>query len=338
MKQVQIVGADKIAVVEVEKPTFGSNDILVKMKAVGICGSDTFYTHVGGIPPLQGHTPLGHEPAGEVEGVGENIKDVQVGNHIVINSMAFEDGILGSGGLQGGFANYVIITNAKANKQFRVIPNEIPWKVAALNEPMAVAHHAVNRSGAKAGDKAVVFGAGPIGLGALLSLKSKGVGHIVVVDILTDRLEKALSIGADAVINSAKEDVFERLKDLQGVGYQAIPRDERAGTDVYIDAAGVPVVTETILKMVKHKAVLTVVAVHKKPVSIDFGDLLTSEVDIRLSMGYPNEIFEVTDSIIANWEKYSQIISDELPFDKVLTALKLAATPGAAEKVVVTFE
>ncbi|MGO7983907.1 L-idonate 5-dehydrogenase, partial [Rhizobium johnstonii] len=84
---------------------------------------------------------------------------------------------------------------------FRVIPAEIPWAVAALNEPMAVAYHGVNRSGAGVGSKVVVFCAGPIGLGAAIGFKGKGAAHVVVVDIVPNRLEKALLVGADAVIN-----------------------------------------------------------------------------------------------------------------------------------------
>jgi threonine dehydrogenase-like Zn-dependent dehydrogenase len=91
-----------------------------------------------------------------------------------------------------------------------VIPNHIPWEVAALNEPMAVARHGVNRCRPKPGDKAVVFGAGPIGLGAVLAFKSLGVEHVVVVDILPGRFQKALQIGADAVINSTEDDAVTR--------------------------------------------------------------------------------------------------------------------------------
>lgn len=79
-------------------------------------------------------------------------------------------------------------------------------------------------------------------------------------------------------------------------------------------------------------------AVHKKPVEIDFGAVLTTELTLVWAMGYPREIFEVTDDLVENWEKYALIVSDTLPFDRALEALALAATPGAADKVVVTFD
>jgi len=338
MKSVIVTGPGVTAVVEVEKPVAGANDVLVRVRACGICGSDHMYTTYGGIPPRQGATPLGHEPAGEVAEVGENVRDVAVGDHVVINPMAASDGIIGSGGAQGAFSPYLVLLDAVAGTHFRVIPRHVPFEVAALNEPMAVARHAVNRSGATAGEKAVVFGAGPIGLGALLSLKAKGVEHVVVIDLLPSRLQKAMAIGADAVINSADENIAERLIELQGQAPAAIgQRGVRPATDVYIDAAGAAVVVTTVLGLAKHGARLTIPAVHKRPVEVDFGAILTTEVTIIMSMGYPTEIFEVTDDIINNWEKYQLIISDRFDVADARQALELAATPGAADKVMVTF-
>lgn len=317
----------------------GPRDVLIKVRACGICGSDHMYASWGGIPPRQGHTPLGHEPAGEVAQVGAEVRDVSVGDHVVINPMAASDGIIGSGGAQGAFSPFIVLIDAVAGTHFRVIPDEIPFEVAALNEPMAVSRHAVNRSGAKAGEKAVVFGGGPIGLGALLSLKAKGVEHVVVVDVLEGRLEKALIVGADAVINSVKEDVAARLIELHGQAPALLGQPgARPATDVYIDAAGVPVVPTTVFAIAKQGARLVIPAVHKKPVEVDFESLLTSEISIIMSMGYPTEIFEVTDDIIANWRKYQLIISHRFPAAEALEALDLAATPGAADKVIVTFD
>jgi 2-desacetyl-2-hydroxyethyl bacteriochlorophyllide A dehydrogenase len=338
MKSVYVTGPEANGWVDIAKPSAGSADILLKIKACGICASDAFYTHIGGIPPRQGATPLGHEAAGEVIEVGTQVDGVRVGDHVVIDTTHFSDGILGGGGAQGALSEYVVVKDAVIGRQIRVVPKDIPWEVLALNEPMAVAHHAVNRSGATAGNKAVVFGAGPIGLGAVISLKARGVEHVVVADIAPKRLELARRVGADAVINSAEQDLTEQLIQLHGAATDAVGAGPKAGTDVYIDAAGVPSVILTALKAAKHKAVLCIVALHKVPVEIDLSHLLPSELDIRLSMGYPTEIFEVTDAIIEHQQQYAALISHTVPFDKALEALELAKTPGAAEKVVITFE
>ncbi|PVU82604.1 theronine dehydrogenase [Cellulomonas sp. WB94] len=336
MSTVVVTGPGTTEVQEVDRPSAGPKDVLVRVRACGICGSDVFYIHIGGIPPRQGATPLGHEIAGEVVEVGDDVVGIAVGDHVVINPMAAPTGIIGNGGSTGGLADFLLIQDATVGVSLAIVPDEIPFEVAALNEPMAVARHAVNRAAPVAGERAVVFGAGPIGLGALIDLKLRGLASVVVIDVLPARLAKALSIGADAVIDSSTEDVAARLIELHG-GVPLRAGDLRRGTDLFIDAAGVPAVIQTVLKIAKKGARLSIPAVHKKPVEVDFGAILSTELSIHMAMGYPTEIFEVTADIVAAWEKYAQIISDRIPFDSVQDALTLAMTPGAADKVVVTF-
>jgi L-iditol 2-dehydrogenase len=335
MKVSMVTGPGKAEVVDADRPQVGPHDVLVRMRACGICGSDAFYITIGGVPPRQGHTPLGHEPAGEVAAVGAEVAGIEVGDHVVINPMAAPSGIIGNGGATGALADYLLIENAVRGTSLEVIPDHIPWEVAALNEPMAVARHGVNRCKPKPTDKVVVFGAGPIGLGATLAFKSVGVQHVVVVDLIGSRLDKALQIGADAVINSADEDVLARLIALHGEGESRFPG--KAGSDIYLDAAGVPAVVNTALAAAKTGATLAIVGVHKEPIPVEFVNVMSNEITIVGSMGYPDEIFEVTKDLVANWEKYALIVSHTIPFDKVGEALDLAGTPGAADKVVVAF-
>jgi 2-desacetyl-2-hydroxyethyl bacteriochlorophyllide A dehydrogenase len=338
MKSVQVTGPDRAEWVEIPQPSVGSKDVLLKIWACGICGSDLMYTHVGGIPPRQGATPLGHEPAAEVVEVGAEVESFTVGDHVVIDTMRFTDGLLGSGGAQGALTPFVVVRDVQPGVQMKKIPAHIPWEVAALNEPMAVALHAVNRTAPQAGAKVAIFGAGPIGLGALLGYRRKGASHVVVIDVQPERLEKALEVGADAVIDSRHEDVAARLRELHGDAAPSFVRGARPDTDIYLDAAGVTVVPQIVVAISKHGATLGIVAVHKRPVELDFGDILPTELNIVWSMGYPTEIFEVTDDIVENWAKYQKIISHRIPFDRALEALELAATPGATDKVSVVFE
>ncbi|MEV0671457.1 zinc-binding dehydrogenase [Mycobacterium sp. NPDC050441] len=335
MKVSTVTGPGTAETLYAPRPQIGANDVLVRMRACGICGSDAMYIAIGGIPPRQGHTPLGHEPAGEIIEVGSGVTGIEVGDHVVINPMAAPSGIIGNGGATGALADYLLIEDAQRGVSLEVIPDHIPWEVAALNEPMAVARHGVNRCLPKPGDKVVIFGAGPIGLGAVLAFRSVGVSHIVVVDLIAARLEKALQIGADAVINTADADVVARLIELHGEGEARF--GGRAGTDIYLDAAGAPAVITTALAAARHGATLGVVAVHKEPVPVEFINVMSSELTIVGSMGYPDEIFEVTKDLVANWERYALIVSHTVPFRDVNDALELASTPGAADKVVVTF-
>ncbi|TDX74956.1 threonine dehydrogenase-like Zn-dependent dehydrogenase [Rathayibacter sp. PhB151] len=336
MKLSMATGPGETTTMEIETPVAGPTDVLVRVRACGICGSDAMYIGLGGLPGLEGRTPLGHEPAGEVVAVGENVAGIPVGAHVVINPMAAPTGIIGSGGTTGGMAEFLLIQDAVLGRSLAIVPDHVPFEVAALNEPMAVARHAVNRTAPRPGDAVVVFGAGPIGLGAVLAYRSLGVGHITVVDVIPSRLEKALRVGADAVIDSSVADVVERLIELQGEG-PARRGQRKPATDVFLDAAGAPIVVQTVLGAAKHGATLGIVAVHKTPMNVDFGAVLGSELTIVLAMGYPTEIFEVTEDIVANWEKYAVIVSDTIDFSEVDRAFRLAATPGAADKVVVVF-
>lgn len=335
MKVSVVTAPGETRVIDAPRPTVGAADVLVKIRACGICGTDALFISMGGIPGHDDGMPIGHEPAGEVVDVGDDVTGIAVGDHVVINPMAAPNGIIGNGAASGALSEYLLIEDATRGTSLEVIPDHIPFEVAALNEPMAVARHGVNQCQPKPADKVVVFGAGPIGLGATIAFKSLGVSHVVVADLIPARLEKALKVGADAVIDSGRDDVAARLLELHGEGASMF--GGKAGTDIYFDAAGAPAVINTALAAAKTGARLAVVAVHKQPVPVDFLNLMSNEITIVGSMGYPKEIFQVTEDLITNWQKYAVIISHTIPFDDVDGALKTATTPGAADKVVVTF-
>ncbi|MFG2133667.1 zinc-binding dehydrogenase [Streptomyces sp. NPDC048751] len=343
MKSVQTAGVGKVEAVDVERPMPGPKDALVRIRACGICGTDVTFLHMGGVPArahLGGETvpvALGHEPAGEVVEVGAEVAGLKVGDRVVVNPQDAPTGIIGCGGRFGGMSEYLLIENAEIGRSVAVFPDTVPFDVASLNEPMAVSRHAVNRSGAKPGDRVVVFGAGPIGLGAAIWLKLRGVEHVVVADVIPARLEKALAVGADAVIDSAEEDVTARLTELHGPSANALGQP-RPGTDIYIDAAGAPVVFNTVVQSAKWGARLVMVAVQKKGSDIDLGGMLRSELTLIASQGYPTEIFEVTPELVEHQERFATLISHRVPFSEVDRAFELALTPGAAEKVVVTLD
>jgi threonine dehydrogenase-like Zn-dependent dehydrogenase len=146
MRASVVTAPGQTQVVELPKPAIGPTDVLVKIRACGICGSDALYIALGGLPPRQGQMPLGHEPAGQVVEVGRDVTGVSVGDHVVINPMAAPSGIIGNGGATGALADYLLIENAVRGKSLEIVPDHIPFEVAALNEPMAVARHGVKRS------------------------------------------------------------------------------------------------------------------------------------------------------------------------------------------------
>ncbi|MBD7957755.1 alcohol dehydrogenase catalytic domain-containing protein [Microbacterium sp. Sa4CUA7] len=339
MRSVLLSGPQQLEIREIEPPIAGDDDIVVRIRACGICGADPHAVAQGTIIPGAAQTALGHEPAGEIVEVGAHVRDLAVGDRVVIDPTKVADAIIGGGGPQGALSDLVAVRGAVAGESVIPFAAHVPWHVAALAEPLAVARRAVDRTHPQPHHTAVVFGAGPVGLGALLALKSYGVGHVVVADIQQGRLEIALELGADAVIDSSAEDVRERLVELQGSGADAFGRQGLPGTDIYIDAAGVRPVLDTVFAGPKSGAILAIVGIHQRPVEVDFQSLIPSELAIVHSMGHPgSEMREVVADIVANTDKYARIVSDLIPLDRVAEAIDLAGRPGASRKVVVTLD
>ena len=308
---------------------------MVKVKACGVCGSDLTYIKIGGIHRKPGGvTPIGHEAAGEVIAVGDAVNDVAVGQRVVINPMKTPS-YIGSGGPEGAFTEELLVRDARVGDSLLPIPDDLPYEVAAMTEPLAVALHGVNRMQVKPGDKAVVFGCGPIGLGMVLWLVDRGVTDVVALDLAPERLERAKALGARAVINPAQEDVRARLIELHGSA-RVFSRDA-VGTDAYIDAAGAPNILSDVIGMAKYHSRLVITAAYMKPVEVNLGAMLTTEMTITTAVGYPTEMPEVIAALPRLRDKVSSLISHRFPFDKVIEAFGVAGTPQSA-KVMVEFE
>jgi 2-desacetyl-2-hydroxyethyl bacteriochlorophyllide A dehydrogenase len=315
-------------------PKAGDNDVVVAIKACGICGSDLSYIKWGGIMrPPGGVTPIGHEAAGEIVQVGKNVKDAKVGQRVIINPMQTPSNI-GSGGPEGAFADEVLVADARVGDSILPIPGDLPYEVAALTEPLAVALHGVNRAEVKPGDKVVVFGCGPIGLGMVLWLVERGVTDVVALDLAQERLDRAMALGARAAFDPTKVDLRAKLMELHGK--TRILNRDAVGTDAFIDAAGAPNILNDVIGMAKFQARLVVTAAYIKPIEINLGAMLTTEMTITTAVGYPTEMEEVVAALPRVRAKAQSLISHRLPFDKVIEGLKIAGTPQSA-KVMIDF-
>jgi (R,R)-butanediol dehydrogenase/meso-butanediol dehydrogenase/diacetyl reductase len=334
MRVVNIHGVGDVRLDPVDAPVPGSNDVVVQVKACGICGSDLTYIKIGGIHRRPGGvTPIGHEAAGKVISVGSAVKGVAVGQRVVINPM-MTSSYVGSGGPEGAFTEELLIRDARVGESLLPIPEDLPYDVAALTEPLAVALHGVNRAEAKPGDKVVVFGCGPIGLSMVLWLIDRGVTDVVALDVSAQRLERAKAIGARATINPIKEDVRARLLELHGSA--RVFSRESVGTDAYIDAAGAPNILSDVVKMAKFHSRMVVTAAYMQPVPLDLSAMLTTEMSITTAVGYPTEMAEVIAALPRLKDKVGSLISHRFPFAQVIEAIGVAGTPGSA-KVMVDF-
>jgi (R,R)-butanediol dehydrogenase/meso-butanediol dehydrogenase/diacetyl reductase len=180
-------------------------------------------------------------------------------------------GFIGLAGGGGGLSEKVVVDRRWVHKI-----GDIPLDEAALIEPLSVAHHAVVRSGAKAGDVALVGGAGPIGL--LVAAVLKGLGVTTIVTELSDaRKQKALSSEvAHHVIDPSSEDVRARVLELT----------DGVGADLGFECAGVNAVLDTLLDAVRPAAVVVNVSIWGKPATVDMQKLVLKEIDLRGTIAY----------------------------------------------------
>jgi len=334
MRVVNIHGVDDVRLDPVDPPRLGSSDVVVKVKACGICGSDLTYIKVGGIHRKPGGvTPIGHEAAGEVIAVGSAVQGVSIGQRVIINPM-MTTSYVGSGGPEGAFTEELLVRDARVGDSLLPIPEGLPYDIAALTEPLAVALHGVNRAQVEPGDKVVVFGCGPIGLSMVLWLIDRGVTDVVALDLSAERLDRAMALGARAVINPARENLRARLLELHGSA--RVFSREAVGTDAYIDAAGAPNILSDVVNLAKLHSRMVVTAAYVKPVPLDLGAMLTTEMTITTAVGYPTEMPDVIAALPRLRDKVATLISHRFPFDNVIEAFGVAGTPGSA-KVMVDF-
>lgn len=330
MRLLKIHNVNDVRLDEYQRPEAGDNDVVVKMKACGICGSDLSYIKHGGIPTPGTITALGHEGAGEIMQVGSGVEGIDVGQRVIVNPMQTPSNI-GSGGPEGAFTEELLVREAKLGASILPIPEGIPYDVAAMCEPLAVAMHGVNRAEVKAGDKAVVFGCGPIGLGMVLWLVDRDV-DVVALDLAPERRERALALGAQAALDPTQIDLREELAKLHG----EVPSYGRVGvgTDAFIDAAGAPNILSEVVAMAKFHSRFVITAAHMKPIELPAGRMLTSEMTITTAMGYPTEMPDVIAAMPRLKDKIASMISHHLTLDEVMEGLKIAATPESCKVMI----
>jgi (R,R)-butanediol dehydrogenase/meso-butanediol dehydrogenase/diacetyl reductase len=335
MRVLNIHGVNDVRLDPIAPPSPGSRDVVLKVKACGICGSDLTYIKLGGIQRKPGGTtPLGHEAAGEIIHVGDEVTDVHVGQRVVINPM-MTPSYIGSGGPEGAFTEELLVRDARLGDSLLPIPDDLPYEIAALTEPLSVALHGVNRAQVKPGDKVVVFGCGPIGLGMVLWLVERGIDDVVALDLSPERLARAKALGARAVLDPTQVDLPAKLRELHGTA--RVFSREAVGTDAFVDAAGAPNILSDVVRMAKLHARLVVTAAYTQPVPLDLGAMLTTEMTITTAVGYPTEMPEVLAALPRLAGKAAPMITHRFAFDNVIDALAVASSPVSA-KVMIDFE
>jgi len=314
----------------------GPNDVLLSVAACGICGSDLSYIRHGGVGRRKATDkapmPLGHEAAGVVIKAGGAVEDIKPGMRMIVNPTTAVS-LIGSGGDEGAFTERLLVRGAQRGVTLYPIPEGMDFEIAALAEPLTVSLHGVNRGQVQPSDKAVVFGAGPIGLGMVLWLKRRGLTDVIAVDLYPYRLERARSLGATATILAGQENVRERLADMHGHKHTRF--GDLVGTDVYFDTAGARSIVPDVIHMAKPDARLVITAVYAEPVEIDLVLFLTREMHITSAIGSPIEFPEVIAMLAEHGEEARRLISHRLAFDDIMAALDVARSPESSKVMIV---
>jgi threonine dehydrogenase-like Zn-dependent dehydrogenase len=335
----------EIVVREVPEPEPGFGQVLVQVKACGICGSDLHFAKHGaemlalteemeGMPDLglTSHIDLdrdvfmGHEFAAEVLDVGPDTVAPPAGTLVtsipILLSMTGVQPIVYSNEVAGGYGERMLLSAPMLHE----VPNGLPAHHAALTEPMAVGLHAVNRSGIKAGEGALVLGCGPVGLAVIAALRLAGVDHIVASDFSPTRRSLAATMGAHEVVDPATEPAFD-----------AWARTGKSRPLVVFEAIGVPGIIDGALRSAPHGSRIVVVGVCMQPDRINpfFG--ISKELNIQFVLGYDPMEFATTLRSIAEGDiDVAPLITGEVDLDGVPGAFDALANPDEHCKILVT--
>ncbi|GGH98878.1 2,3-butanediol dehydrogenase [Arthrobacter liuii] len=298
MKAARFHARKDIRIEDIPEPELRAGAVKIDVAWCGICGTDLHEFLEGPIfcpAPRHPHplsheespVTLGHEFSGTISDVGEGVTGLAKGDNVVVEPyfvdgtcdmcqagsyhLCRQMGFIGLAGGGGGLSEKIVVDARWVHPI-----GDIPLDEAALIEPLSVAHHAVARSGVKAGDTALVGGSGPIGL--LTAAVLKGMGVTTIISELTQaRKEKATSSGvADHVLDPSKENVPERVRELTG----------GTGADVAFECAGVNAVLDTMLDAVRPGAVVVNVSIWGAPATIDMQKIVLKEIDLRGTIAY----------------------------------------------------
>ncbi|CAD7340686.1 MULTISPECIES: zinc-dependent alcohol dehydrogenase [unclassified Sphingobium] len=337
MPLVRVHGVGDMRVDQVPVPEVGPRDVLVRISATGVCGSDLGYVAAGGLgggAPLIEPLPIGHEFAGIVEKVGEQVSGIRPGQRCAVNPDA---GLIGGGGPAGAFAPFILIPDARAGADICPIPDSLPLEKAALAEPLSVGLHGVNIGRVQPGEKVVILGAGPIGLCTIICLRHRGVEDILVADLSDARLERARQLGAAVMVNPSREPLVEAVGKAHGTGERfGMPY---VGSDVIIDAAGAQPPLAELLDVAKFRARIVIVALHKKPMPINLWKMMANEFSISGSIATDreDEFNECLQMLASGDVNIGPLISHRVDFAQLDEAFRIAADTDASAKVIVTF-
>ncbi|OGP80298.1 MAG: hypothetical protein A2V86_11705 [Deltaproteobacteria bacterium RBG_16_49_23] len=272
MKAARFYGVgEPLRIDKIPVPKLDPGDVLVEIKACGICGSDIHIVYEGVTPTAYTPMTLGHEPSGVVFGIGSEVKDWKIGDRVTIhpfltcgqciNCLSGNSQICLSRRVigihtEGGLAEFLKVPA----KNLVLLPVNIPFDQGGIIvDAVATPFHAVtNRGGLKAGEKVAIFGCGGLGIHGIQIAKVCGASLVIAVDAIDSALDRAKKVGADEVINPRKENPIEKIKEMTG----------GMGVDLAVEFVGLKETIEQAVKSVRVGGRTVVVGLGPETISL----------------------------------------------------------------------
>jgi len=299
MRALVYQGPMTMTVEQVPDPAPGPGQVIVRVQAVGICGSDV-HGFIGKTGRRKPPMIMGHEATGVVAQVGTDVTRFRPGDRVVINpilacgvcrncragrpNICLDRHALGVD-LPGAYADYVQV----AERMLYPMPDGLSSEAGALVEPLAVALHAVNLTPLRLMDTVVIVGAGTIGLLTLMAARLAGAGTVIVTDKSTHRLDVARRFGADVTINVEQEQPLPIVQSLTG----------GAGADAVIEAVGFSATVQQALALVRPGGHVTWIGNSQPMIEMNMQSVVTREVTVQGAYAFHAE-FPQSIAVIAS--------------------------------------
>lgn len=343
MKAVVIHAAKDLRIEERQVDRPGPGQVEVAIEAGGICGSDLHYYNHGGFGTIRIREPmiLGHEVAGTVKALGEGISRLAVGDRVAVSpsrpcsqcdyclkgqqnhclNMRFYGSAMPMPHIQGAFCQRLVAEQWQCHR----IADGVSINEAAMAEPFAVTLHAIARAGALTGKRVLVTGCGPIGALAIIAARAHGAREIVATDVMDGVLEKALSTGADRVINVASHP--EQLS-----AYSA----NKGYFDVQFEASGNERALRSGLEVLKPRSVLVQLGLGGD-VAIPQNLVVAKEIEMKGTFRFHEEFGLAVDLINTRRVDLKPLLTATFPLQDAVKAFETAGDRTQSMKVQITF-
>lgn len=330
MKAVRFHGRKDLRVEDIDEPEAGPGEVKLKVDWCGLCGTDLHEYTAGPIfvptedaphPVTGGKAPvvMGHEFSGRVVTCGEGVTQVAEGDSVAVEPLVRDNtcpacrdgnynvcdnvGFHGLSGGGGGLAEYTVVPEYMVHR----LPDGMSTETGALIEPIAVGWHAVHQSHFRAGQTALVVGAGPVGLVTLLALKAMGARWVAVSELAEARKKKAEELGANLILDPREHNVADELREHTG-----------GGVDVAFECTGTTTTLTTAIDSVRQHGTVCNIAIWEGSSELRPNDLVFKESSLTASLAYAHDYPAVLAAVHDGRIDARQLITARIVIDDVV--------------------